>query len=520
MKVGYNHKIIALRKITKKSTYLPFLLVGLTSALCISISLSSQLAPGDLDQVAQENNMDLMGLDDAALEQLIGMDDPLYNAQVDAASSLPTETLNTLPSGTFEGDQIQPAVGNQNIQNIPSLEPNLSSGQNLQPAQASTQLAGSVQGVQNTTNLQPNLNAEQSLQAPLSVNRNLITQEEQKPLDSEEISDFYKEGIDTVDYEESGNWFIKRRIWRKSKPLYERIRELVLQVESYQENFVHKRAEVAQKVNSFLLDIGINTGQVQEALNELEREIKEAQEKQGLDEQEREILGNLEKNKIDLQKLQEDFQILTKLNDLTRDTITQVVDQVQIIESYEQRAYKAYKQIGEILNHRQADVLYNTLENILDNLTLKNSYIENDLNRYFEKNIQEIETLMTEIQSEVNDLKQRGIILKEEFLAAQKKQEESNIEEQEPVASDSPTNSTEYPAGESLGIFSRVKNTIVEGALNLYKKVLGFFKTSNTSNKPAINIATESSEVDSIGTAGISTDMPTDIAAGINNKDS
>ncbi len=517
MKVGYNHKIIALRKITKKSTYLPFLLVGLTSALCIPISLGSQVAPGDLDQVAQENNIDLMGLDDAALEQLIGMDDPLYNPQVDAASSLPTETLNSLPSGAFEGDQIQPAVGNENIQNPPSLQPNLSVGQNLQPLQTSTQLVGNVQGVQNTTNLQPNLNTEQSLQAPLSVNRSLITQEGQKPLDSQEISDFYKEGIDTVDYEESGNWFIKRRIWRKSKPLYERIRELVLQVESYQENFVHKRAQVAQKVNSFLLDVGINTGQVQEALNELEREIKEAQEKQGLDEQ---ILASLEKNKIDLQKLQEDFQILTKLNDLTRDTITQVVDQVQIIESYEQRAYKAYKQIGEILNHRQADILYNTLENILDNLTLKNSYIENDLNRYFEKNIQEIETLMSEIQIEVNDLKQRGVILKEEFLAAQKKQEESNIEEQELVAPDSPATATEYPAGESLGVFSRVKNTIVEGALNLYKKVLGFFKTSNTSNKPAINITTESSEVDSISTADISTDKPTDIEVGINNKDS
>lgn len=424
------------KKLTK-NMYIPILLGSLTSGFSSSFYSKAQDVPSDLDtlNLETEENEPSENLAEDAVDQVLPDEAADTSApEEENQEAAPGDKVNEQEVVDKELEQTAPQepespeeTGANERDAYITQGPEEAAISNTQDQVPEDQVPEDQMPDDQTPGDQAQQNQVQEVKEP-----HIFAQEPpQTAEDQAEVASFYKEGIDTIGSQESGNWFVKRRIWRKAKPLYEKIRELVIQMESYQEDFFEKRAQLAQEINTFLLEVGITTGQAQEAFDELSKEIESKREVEGLDDRERELLVQLEANRADLEELKENFDILIKLNNVAKEVVSKVLDEVQSVQSYEQRAYNAYKQIGEILGHKEANMLYSSLENILENVQLKNGYIENDLNQYLNKNSEDLKALMSEIKNQVDDLKQRRVILKQDSLQDQKESKEKAEQEKQ-----------------------------------------------------------------------------------------
>lgn len=341
-----------------------------------------------------------------------------------------------------------------------------STEQNIAQTQAPAQqeIAGSVQQVSNVgqapaaqanaqqTGVQPTetgaIQSQAPAEQPVAIGESVTAQEqpaqsatpqvetEQKPTQEKTSEPDYiaqsqaqfDEGIDTLDEEDSGNWYLKRSTWKKAKPKYEEIRKIVSRIEKTIELFLKKRKAIETISEQFFFEVGLDQGELTQIVAEIldAQRKKAAQNTQKLTEEQKLEEQQLAKKRQEaLAKLKNYLDVIKKTDDNLMDAIfNSLIEQQQNAQSYEEKALDNYYKISEILDDKKARELLSQMDTYKENVLAIEQWINGPLTQYVDQSSQRMKDLMQKTHALIADLKAQGIEIK-------RKQTEAELKEQE-----------------------------------------------------------------------------------------
>jgi chromosome segregation ATPase len=236
-------------------------------------------------------------------------------------------------------------------------------------------------------------------------------------------------GITTKTDDNRGNWYYKQRFFREAKPLYERIKSLVADIEKMQDHYFTKRSNLDKEVNQFYKDVGFEQGQVEEQVTLLIKQLEEERQKQGqLTEPERETLLELTATKQQVEQLRDNFQQIKTLDENLDKVISTLMDQLNLARKYQQKAWNNYETISEILNDQKAEQLYVEIKSTVNDVERIKSYLSGALSSYLDKVGMALRTAMNEARSRINELQKKGISLGKSIHAEKEAEEKARQE--------------------------------------------------------------------------------------------
>lgn len=224
-------------------------------------------------------------------------------------------------------------------------------------------------------------------------------------------------GIDTVSLENpQGNWLFKRIWWERAEERYEKIRILVDAIWESRNTFFKERNELDRKVlDPFYMSIGIDRGELQTILAEINDFLEKQREQQGdLSEQERVLYETYSTEEETLKQLKLDVDMITNLDHAIDDALGTFMNQINRVRNYESEAWKNFKEIAHILNDTKARELYYMIEGAARNIKTISTYLEQEFFTHFHKLIDEAKTRVARVQSQMDALKEKGVLFQKQ----------------------------------------------------------------------------------------------------------
>jgi len=262
----------------------------------------------------------------------------------------------------------------------------------------------------------------------------LISEEE--PLSEEPV------GIDTVSLENpQGNWLFKRIWWERAEERYEKIRNLVDAIFEQRNTFFKERNQLDRNIlDPFYMSIGIDRGELQIILSEITDFLEQQREQQGeLSEQERVLYETYVTEEETLKQLKRDVDMISSLDQAIDDALGTFMNQINRVKNYEAEAWKNFKEIAHILNDTRARELYYMIEGAARNIKTISTYLEQEFFTHFHKLIEEAQTRVARVQSQMEALKEKGVLfqrqaeqLEQQQTAAEDQEDEDDEEESKP----------------------------------------------------------------------------------------
>lgn len=249
---------------------------------------------------------------------------------------------------------------------------------------------------------------------------------EEEPISEEPV------GIDTVSLENpQGNWLFKRIWWERAEDRYEKIRNLVEAIFEYRNTFFKERNQLDRNVlDPFYMSIGIDRGELQIILSEINDFLERQREQQGeLSEQERVLYETYITEEEILKQLKRDVDMITSLDQAIDDALGTFMNQINRVKNYESEAWKNFKEIAHILNDTRARELYYMIEGAARNIKTISTYLEQEFFTHFHKLIEEAQTRVARVQSQMEALKEKGVLFQRQ--AEQLEQQQTASEDQE-----------------------------------------------------------------------------------------
>lgn len=241
------------------------------------------------------------------------------------------------------------------------------------------------------------------------------------------VQNEFDEGIDTIDDEDSGNWYLKRSLWKKAKPKYDEIRKVANRVERSIKSFLDKRKKIEETNETFFFEMGVDQGEIAAIVAQTIEAQKKMQaiDAQLADEQKKEIADAQAKKQEELDTLKNYIDVIKKTDDNLMDAIfNSLIEQQQLVQSYEEKALDNYYKISEILDDKKARELLNEMDNFVENVYAIEKWINGPLTQYVDQSAVRLTELMQKTHMVVSSLKQQGIELKKQMT-----QDELNAEE-------------------------------------------------------------------------------------------
>src|SRR3990172_6656360 len=189
--------------------------------------------------------------------------------------------------------------------------------------------------------------------------------EEEPVVTPEETPEPEPSGIDTDSLENpQGNWLFKRIWWERAEERYEKIRLLVDAIWESRTQFFIKRNNLDRTVlDPFYINIGIDQGELQIILSEINEFLEKQREQQGdLTEQERMLYETYATDEEALKQLKLDVESISNLDHAIDDALIKLMDQINRVRQYEAQAWDNFKEIAHILNDIRARELYYMIE--------------------------------------------------------------------------------------------------------------------------------------------------------------
>lgn len=235
-------------------------------------------------------------------------------------------------------------------------------------------------------------------------------------------------GVDTIDVETGGNWLKKRVIWENAQNTYEKITGIMQRIVDARMEFFAKRSSSDKELNLFYSEIGFAQGELDEVLDVLLETIEKERDGQGkLSDQERVLRARLIEKKEELEQLKSDVKSISELDAAMDNALTQLLQQINNALGYEKQAWQKFKDIGQELDDKKAQMYYAHMEAALKNIDAILGYVTGPYAQYFTTILQKVHEYMASVKSRLDILKQGGIELKkklEEVRAQEKKEEE------------------------------------------------------------------------------------------------
>ena len=166
-------------------------------------------------------------------------------------------------------------------------------------------------------------------------------------------------------------------------------------------------------MDPFYADIGLSQGDLQSAMQTLMSQLEHEREQQGtLSEEEQELVTTIQKDRDRLQQLERDVRALGSLRDTADRGIDRVMDQKNRASQYEKESREAVREIARIVNDTQASELYYRIEASWRTIKDIYTYIDQDLNRYFDNVLASAREQSARIKATLLALKEQGVDLK------------------------------------------------------------------------------------------------------------
>jgi hypothetical protein len=243
-------------------------------------------------------------------------------------------------------------------------------------------------------------------------------------------------GIDTVSLENpQGNWLFKRIWWERAEERYEKIRIMVDAIWESRNTFFKERNQLDRTVlDPFYMAIGIDRGELQTILTEINDFLEKQREQQGdLTEQERVLYETYATEEETLKQLKLDVDMITNLDHAIDDALGTFMNQINRVRNYESEAWKNFKEIAHILNDTKARELYYMVEGAARNIKTISTYLEQEFFTHFNKLVEEAKMRVARVQSQMDALKEKGVSFQKqaEQLEQQNVKEEEEQEEEE-----------------------------------------------------------------------------------------
>lgn len=284
----------------------------------------------------------------------------------------------------------------------------------------------------------------------------------------------FKEGIDTVEQVDSGNWWEKRRAFKSAKPKYEESRKLVGIVDESSEEFFNKLSSFDKLIDEFYISSGIDQGEIHVMLDTSIKNLEKERDTrpQGLnDEQFKELNDLNEKKYKNLESLKLNFEKIKKINENVRESILNTLTyQVKTARSFEDKSLESYYRISEILDDRKARGLLNDMQTYNENIQAILNWINVDLKNYVNQSIEKAKELINQMNQQIANLKEQGIALSKK--ASQQEQAELELKKKKEAQEKA---LKEKEAKES-GFFSRIFRTIGSFFSSTASSIANFFK--------------------------------------------
>jgi len=248
-------------------------------------------------------------------------------------------------------------------------------------------------------------------------------------------------GIDTVSLENpQGNWLFKRIWWERAEERYEKIRILVDAIWESRNTFFKERNELDRKVlDPFYMSIGIDRGELQTILAEINDFLEKQREQQGdLSEQERVLYETYSTEEETLKQLKLDVDMITNLDHAIDDALGTFMNQINRVRNYESEAWKNFKEIAHILNDTKARELYYMIEGAARNIKTISTYLEQEFFTHFHKLIDEAKTRVARVQSQMDALKEKGVLFQKQAEQLEQQTAPEDDEQEEEVVKTKP----------------------------------------------------------------------------------
>jgi len=184
-------------------------------------------------------------------------------------------------------------------------------------------------------------------------------------------------------------------------------------------------------LDPFYLNIGINQGELQIILSELNDFFEKQRENQGdLSQEERELYETLTTEQESLKQLKMDVESIANLDHAIDDALGTLMNQINRVRQFEKQAWDNFKEIAHMLSDSKARELYYMIEGAARNIKNISTYLERDFLNHFKKLIDEATKHVQRVQSQILGLKEKGVTFKRQAdIIAQQKEKERLAQE-------------------------------------------------------------------------------------------
>jgi len=230
--------------------------------------------------------------------------------------------------------------------------------------------------------------------------------------------------LDTLGFDDSGNWVEKRVYWERAENAYGKLRDTNTQVSQEQLQYFGARNEVDKQLAADHCELGLSKSELTKVLDyllgllEVPQDHGHVDQKTNTNDFKLTVLDNQEQ----LLLLQTNLEQLAQLDSDLDSVIIKAIDQVQKCSEYERKAWEDFKQIGRVLSDESARKLYYQVVSYRKNSKLILNYLKNDLRTSFENLISRVKAKLNQIKKITSELKDAGIDLKYELKALEQDQ--------------------------------------------------------------------------------------------------
>ncbi len=306
-----------------------------------------------------------------------------------------------------------------------------------------------------------------------------------------------------------GNWLKKREWFLKASDVEVTIQGVASQVEPVRQRFLDSYQNIQDALHAYYTQLGIERGSADELFTNvehyLEKKHKEAlaglsQTKSqsaefAIQEQIDLLQENDKRTKEQLDQLRLDMKSIDDLNRSLTDRLNRLDQQNELIESQASRAYTILQQMEDIIDHNKARESYYTLNNtILPTVQASLSYLQNDLSNDFNNVIGTIQNQITQTNTQIKVVEDRGIIVKDRMRrvkelkdeAEKRAQLELELSKKMPQAPTQPVRNVKAPEHWYMQFYNGLKE--------LFMSIYSWFTPTNNQAKDTIRRAQELKE--------------------------
>ncbi len=327
-----------------------------------------------------------------------------------------------------------------------------------------------------TTPVSAGKTTEESVVAPEQKNIAQKNDQQEMKKTAEAQTGTPKEGIDTVDIEEGGNWLLKRKALEDTVDTIEQISRVFTKMIEAAMKLRIKHNQLNNEYDIFLSGIGFDLGDLDKLLNDLLEELERERKREGdLTDEERELITAIGEKKKEIEHLQESLKMLQDLDAKIVDAMMTMEKQVETANTYQNQAWKNFQVIKKVLSDEKAEELYYNTEGLFKSVQASYQYIQGSLSNYFNEQAEALRNQMAVIKTSISSLQANGIDLKKELEKAEQldqERDQKRIHEQEHQEAKKEKAEAEIKQ-EKSGFFAGLKN-VFNGFIQMIVNALYF----------------------------------------------